>query len=137
MLKLSKQELFDKAYVGVIKQGKPAYKIDEWDHVSCVYRKEDGLMCAVGHAMKGILKEDHSAWDSDMNASRLSDCGDPELHAFLTGDTGHFADEIQGVHDTLAEAYNEDMDGDKFVAAYKDRLESIANYHSLSVPALT
>lgn len=57
---MNMQEAFDKAYTGIVKQGKIAV-----DPISlkCVYKTSDGAKCAVGHL---LTDEDLNLW-KDMN----------------------------------------------------------------------
>lgn len=41
---MTPQEIFDKAFAGIVAQGKPAFS----DESGCEYMKEDGSRCAVG-----------------------------------------------------------------------------------------
>lgn len=45
---MNRQETFDKIVTHLLMQGKPATKTRENGSVSCVYRGDDGTMCAVG-----------------------------------------------------------------------------------------
>lgn len=40
---MTNQEAFNKAYLGLIRQGKPSH-----DGVRCMYRSPEGMKCAVG-----------------------------------------------------------------------------------------
>lgn len=45
---MNRQETFDKIVTHLLMQGKPATKTQESGSVSCVYRGDEGTMCAIG-----------------------------------------------------------------------------------------
>lgn len=65
---MNAQEIFNKAYRGVMRQGKPCVQEGT---ISCIYRDpaDPAVRCAAGHVMVGLLPEDHPAWDPTENGA--------------------------------------------------------------------
>lgn len=120
---LTKQEMFDIAYNGIVNQGKPG--IDSGG--DCVYQGPDGSMCAVGlifdaHGIGGLrnlegdVLEAASALDLD-----------------LTGEQIDFMDSMQTAHDSAAQTG--DILG--FMDRFRFNMSMMAEKLGLSIPSVT
>jgi len=130
-----RQEMFDKMYIGIVKQGKASYSIK---HANCMYRGPDGLKCGIGHLIpddKYIPYLEHFSIDElILNPSDFdTKCIISSL--FLEQDS-EFLDYAQQCHD---EAYHESKDAgdtanDLFVEMYKERMQAVADKYNLTIP---
>jgi hypothetical protein len=135
-MKLTNQEMFDKAYVGIVKQGRPAYTIcPETGDVHCVYLASDGDMCAFGHIMDGIVDKDSPRWNSKQGVYG-SDLGSLFDGVPEHGSPHYLASCIQTAHDKPADAYASNKDGAVFIEAYKKEMATIAKSYNLVVPTI-
>ncbi len=122
---MTPQEIFDKAVLGVLKQGKRSVK----DTHQCAYRGDGGLKCAVGFLI-----------DDDDLARRMDDYGD-DLHFLLAGgslksELPNFLYEHRGLLCALQKAHDrlEHWDiGTKIVAA---KFCDVAAEYNLSTTAI-
>ena len=89
MKKLTKQDIFNTAANGLLKQGKKSM-----DRSSCMYRGQNGLKCAIGMLMPDNLydsiMEGQSANESDVMKT---------LNVPYTAEYADFLNHLQGVHD--------------------------------------
>jgi hypothetical protein len=125
---MTRQEIFDKAFLGVIAQGKKSARYNaQGQYIGCRYRGPDGLKCAIG-----MLVDDETAthWDifggvHDV-AKEFVLAGDP-LPEWMTEENMEFLELIQSAHD--------DPTGD-FVHGFILRMKSVAKHFGLSVPEI-
>lgn len=120
---LSKQEMFNKAYNGVVKQGhKSATTFGK-----CLYLCDDGSMCAVGHIMDGIVSKDSGLWQTKGDVEDLQNLS-VNLGEQLPWDSAveSFLINMQYAHD-----YSNDTD---FISNFKKQMKVVARNHGLSVP---
>lgn len=122
MMPLTRQEMFDKAYIGVVKQGRKSSS-----NKGCLYlNPKTGDRCAVGHIF---------------NDEELSACGDflggieglweykqHEITSFEWGDLG-LLEGLQGAHDTWVDGYKAD-----FVTYFKEKAAAVAKHYNLTIP---
>ncbi len=121
---MNKQEIFDKAYVGIMTQGRRAFDVAEG---KCQYKDESGHKCAIGHC----LPDGHEAFGSTAGIWHLLEQY-PDLNAHL-GIKGHedkmFLSNLQSAHDNA-------IVDDRFTGDYAASMRNIANRHGLTVPKL-
>lgn len=124
MNKLSRQEMFNKAYNGVIEQGCQAYN---HEMSQCVYRNGN-QRCAVGHIMKGCIPEDSNLWAHDGTVKDVLDVADAVGQELpFDWDDEKFLHEMQRVHDNL-------VDDEDFVDNFKNRMSNFARKYDLVCP---
>lgn len=128
---MTRQEMFDKAYLGVIKQGGPAVQPNHNTGGSmCSYLTPDGRMCAVGHLMtdeelkvmgifKGGVFDLRDEWGEDAPAWMQEQ------------DDRDFLAAMQDAHDNLM-----GYEGREFVTNYMHDMEKVAAFYNLTVPEL-
>lgn len=114
------QELFNKAYLGVIKQGKPSRS----DNGYCVFRGKDNCKCAVGH----LIPDNKYKLGMEIVS----------FHDFLEFDDDEAykaASALQIFHDTTAN--NKGIlfaDNDKWLENFKASAKEYAKKHNLEIP---
>lgn len=123
-----RQEHFNKAYLGVIAQGGPAFRRGnvEEDFGGCMYLTPDGNKCAVGHILSDKELEDygdfiggvHDLWEQ----MRL----DYE-HPFNSDN--QFYTSMQEVHDNLIS-----FSGEEFIHHFKKGMMAFALGYNLQLP---
>jgi hypothetical protein len=118
---MDKQELFNKAYLGLAGQKftRSAASVEVHGGL-CLYRGTDGLKCAIGHAIPDEL------YDPEMDPIQEGATAVPlqkilDLIGYIGPD--NFAQELQSAHDGAVTAL--DM---------RDRLKALARNHNLTVP---
>ncbi len=132
---MTRQEMFNKAYLGVIKQGGPAVKHNHnTDFLMCNYLTSNGLKCNVGHLMteeelkamggfNGGVDSLYAQWEYDT---------DLPLPEWLMGRGDRiFLADLQEVHDKLM-TYK----GDEFLDYFKSDMAKFAAQYNLTVPEL-
>lgn len=126
MTDLTQQEMFDKAYTGVVNQGERCH-----NGYDCVYlNEENGHMCALGHVMKGIVDDASPLWEAEGGVySLLNDAEDEEENLDWLVKHKYFAAAIQDAHDTCN---NEEA----FVGDFKRKMDHVATEYNLVVPNL-
>jgi RNA processing factor Prp31 len=117
------QELFDKAYLGIIAQGRPAMT----DTKGCAYRTTDGLKCAVG-----FIIDDETAriWDKFGSIEDVQE-GLLSLEERLPEWAETHFDmlvEMQTIHDYCSYVEQE------FISYYKYEMSKVAEKYGLKVP---
>jgi hypothetical protein len=113
------QELFDKAYLGLVAQGKRSYEN------GCKYRTKDGLKCAVGFLIDDKTAEE---WDNFGSIDQVKCHIDREDLPDWLFTNSPMLQRIQQAHDDLA-------DDDAFIIEFKHEMANIATSYGLKVPA--
>lgn len=129
---MTPQEILNKAYLGVMRQGQPSVSSDGRN---CVYRGKNGLKCAVGH-----LISDEAAVDWDKNPSTSLgigqilkyDTGNRYIEDWMEDNVGLLSN-LQLAHDASV-TFPNDLEG--FTQNFKRRVEKIAFSHGLKLPEL-
>jgi hypothetical protein len=119
MTTFTAQELFDKAYLGLITQGKQA-----WD-AGCKYRTKDGLKCSIGFMIDDATAQH---WDQIGTLDEIKFHVDPEDLPDWVLPNFPLLEDLQSVHDSL-------MDEDDFLPDFKRDMAKVAEKHGLKVPA--
>jgi hypothetical protein len=130
---MTRQEMFNKACLGVIKQGGPSVQTNpNTEGLMCSYLAPSGSKCAVGHLMteeelkvmgrfKGAVQDLAEGW---------ADC--LPFPEWLVGDENlDFLSHLQDTHDNLM-----DFEGAVFVSHFKSDMAKFAAFYSLTVPEL-
>jgi hypothetical protein len=136
---LSAQEIFDLAYVGVMKQGRSSVaELVPGVGPTCAYMSEDGeARCAAGHVLAKVLEGE----------TELFDQSDVAIHSLLCelGLYSHAYDApvdipeiqlmtaMQKAHDN---AHGEWIRGGDFCEEYSSRMQNIAELFEVEVPQL-
>lgn len=116
---MTNQEIFDRAYLGVIAQEEPCLN----PTLDCVYWF-DGKMCAIGHAV-GEEKAKEFANGYHLGYPKQSDIG-----AALKQKKPNFVflSQIQHAHDR--------SDKSDFLNDYKEQMSKIAEQYGLTIPSV-
>lgn len=129
---MTRQEMFNKAYIGVILQGGPAVTLDSHGGLTCSYlNKKSGRKCGVGHLLtdvelaevgsfKGSVYDLRDEWDE------IS--GGP-LPAWLHEDEMDFLSSLQLAHDGPR-----DLDGADYITHFLREMDKVAKHYGLTVP---
>ena len=120
---MNKQEIFNKAYKGVMTQGCRAVgRLG-----ACQYENAQGNKCAIGHCLPG----GHEAFTAVGNIwAVLNNHPDLKEHFGIEGPgDGNFLTSLQRAHDDC-------RDPDSFVVVYGGNMRAIASRHDLTVPKL-
>lgn len=119
--KLSKQEIFNQAYLGLKAQGFKRSMQEGESELYCAYRGENGMKCAVGH----LLTDEEAAGLGNGSVSfvraqlpsRLRNAKD------VFDDSLVFLSHLQNAHDSGV-----------FPESMKRKLHQLANDYSLTIP---
>ena len=122
---MTPQEMFDKAYLGVIAQGEKSTKPDG----SCAYRGQNGSKCGIGHLIPDDLAE---AWDARTNSSigHIRSTKAYPIPEFIRTNIG-LACAMQGAHDNC-----DQYDHHAFIKEFKYRMAQVAEDYKLTIPQL-
>lgn len=122
---MTPQEMFDKAYLGVIQQGRKSEKTTGYGH-TCAYRGLHGAKCGIGHLIPNDLAK---AWDQRTNTSifRIKATKAHPIPDFITNNK-MLAGAIQEAHDR-SESQN-------FIEEFKYRMAWVAENFKLTIPQL-
>jgi hypothetical protein len=137
---MNKQEIFDKAYIGIIKQGKPSMSASG----QCKYEAKDGCRCAVGMLIDDAsLRKSMDAFESsgilDIVAKARSDDEDSKTDLKLPDwiiEEEELLHTIQCAHDFAGQELLTDEGKEKveFIPEFKSRMKAAAKHHGLTVP---
>lgn len=120
-MKLSNQEIFDKALFGIRSQG---YALSMKSDGHCAYRGENNTKCAIGHC---ITDEYANSWDNLSNRGLGSSIQDVlylkknEYSLFFENSQLGFLSSLQDVHDLI-------IDKDDF----EKKMQNLASDYSLN-----
>jgi hypothetical protein len=122
---MTPQEMFDKAYLGVIQQGSKSQNADG----GCAYRGQSGNKCGIGHLIPDDLAK---AWDKRTNSSILHIRGTEAypIPDFIKNNMA-LARAMQHAHDAC-----ENYSHTAFIGEFKYRMEQVAKDHKLTIPQL-
>lgn len=116
--KLTMQDVFNNAYIGVLKQGEPAINRGS----NCCYRTTNRgkiLKCAIGHSIHdSIYKRSFEGKDPDII-----------LEPYVQNLDGSLLEDIQYAHDDNRYSRN-------FCFGFKEAMHKIAMKYELKVPEL-
>lgn len=118
---MNNQEAFNLAYIGILKQGKPAVGRDG----ECLYLTPAGLSCGVGHTLTDNLKE-VAARDKRQIQWLIRDV--EGFSSYFKGVTISLLMDIQAAHDDTS------WKSDWFLSSYKVHMAAIADKFDLKVP---
>lgn len=121
-----KQDIFNKAYLGLASQGfrrsMKVLELEKGENHLCAYRGDDGLKCAIGHC---IDDKNYKPSLETRGAQELEVRQAMGLKGRLNSDDRCFLGGLQGCHDYTSHA---DL--------MQDRLREFAAEYSLTVPDL-
>ncbi len=122
MTKPTEQDLFDKAYNGIIKQGDLAF-----DHMNgnCFYYTSGGSKCNIGQVLDDLGAKKLEGWL--ISAEKLSK---KEGYTWLADYDGRFLNDLQQAHDHSAEGNTIDARMNN----YKKKMRAVAEYYNLRPP---
>jgi hypothetical protein len=126
---MTRQEMFNKAYIGVILQGGPAI---QYTGGPCAYLAADtGRKCGVGHLLTDVeLAEVGSFQGSvyDLQDEWDGISGEP-LPVWLHNDDMDFLSDLQLAHDGPR-----DLDGADYITHFLREMDKVAKHYGLTVP---
>ena len=126
------QELFNKMYLGVVKQGKASYSSSL---ANCVYRGIDNLKCAIGHCIP-----------DDKYMPDFENCGIKTLfyhendkikstiHSIFQEEDLQFLIDVQYYHDTANVEAQCSKNDSLFVEYFKEQMQDVAYMYNLTIP---
>lgn len=123
---MTPQEMFDKAYLGVIQQGRKSEKKTRYYGATCAYRGLHGAKCGIGHLIPDDLAK---AWDQLTNSSIvcIKATKAHPIPDFITNNK-MLATAIQEAHDHLGPH--------EFIKEFKTRMALVAKDFKLTIPQL-
>lgn len=126
---LTKQQLFNNAWHGIIAQGGASFKFrgvvgDKNPANGCFYRAPDGRKCAIGHSIPD------SAYKTDLESLGIEDLVEMGVLKLDAKDTAIFAGQLQLLHDGKAQHYGPNT----FLLEWKDGMRRLATTWKLEVP---
>lgn len=118
---MNRQEVFDKAYLSIVAQGRRSADLG-----SCLYRGPSGAKCAVGH----LLSDEQIKKYNVVNSESVWDLDRDLISEILPDDdeAPHFLSSLQVVHDTARTP-------ETFVQDFKRKAAGFADRYNLQVPA--
>lgn len=128
---MTPQEIFEKAYISVVKQGCPSLKHSTTVATAmiCAYRGDGGTACGVGH-----LIDDETAREWDMIGAIDDVIAQLEDHLpYWVISNARLLQQIQYAHD-FAEAEERTGSPENFTQLFKDKMSLVANQFTLTVP---
>ena len=140
MSALTRQEMFDRAARGVLKQGvRCVVKNTGSSKMSCAYRDAEGNHCGVGH-MLADLPDDHPVWSYGSIVSRLCTAY-PDVSELLNFAENHrFLDAMQIVHGMAGERLTDGSTLESVrqldVKKFKESMRVKAEYYDLNADIL-
>lgn len=119
---MNRQEAFDKAYKGIVTQGRGSS--NDWQ---CLYRGEGGAKCAVGQ----LLSDEQLTVHKVRNSQGANSLPPALLSELLPDDpkAGTFLSELQDAHDQATWCAVP-----SFIEAFKLRAADVAKKYKLTVP---
>jgi hypothetical protein len=122
---MNAQEIFNKAYLGLIEQGEPAIG----PNGSCCYINDSGRMCGVGMLLEPqISRLFESNCDGDSCIGTCSRAFAGQIPEWIEPNL-HLLEQIQGAHDKESHA-----GPTVWLRTFKTRMACIAERHNLTVP---
>jgi hypothetical protein len=121
---MTPQEIFNTAYLAIVKQGRPSTK----ENGGCAYRGVKGAKCAIGH-----LIDDATAkrWDMYETAGIRAVSRKAKIKPDWLDSNIALLEDLQNAHD------NSHWKGDGFMKDYKQRMSYVARQYYLTIPELS
>lgn len=124
---MNKQEAFEKAWHGIIKQG--AYCVSWIDNELGCRLKFNGKSCAIGF----LIPDNKYYLDMENEDINKMDCL-ADLHEPLDEYQATFLEDLRECHDKSA--FRGERCGDSgFLDSFKERMRNLAKKHNLTVPS--
>lgn len=123
----SKQELFNKGYLGVLAQGGPSVN----EQGVCRYRGVNGTKCAVGHMIPD------GVYYPGMEGSWITDL--VKENPTTLGDDSRFLQLFQGCHDSAYEETRmlaDEKRQEAFIRVFKEKTRWFVRYYQLTIPEI-
>ena len=120
---MTKQEMFDKVYIGLLNQKFERSMKNYGEMSTCAYRGDGGMKCAAGH----LIPDEEYKSDMDVSPSTLTQLRSegllPKCFQSLSQDDFIFVQKLQNVHDS---SYTP--------SAMKHAIREFAAKHNLTIP---
>ncbi len=129
---MTRQEMFNKAYIGVILQGGPSVTSDADGSLSCAYLDGDtGRKCGVGHLLTDEELADVGSLKGSVFCLREEwyQISTKPIPAWLNTSHMSFLSNLQDAHD---EAYY--RDGADYITHFLKEMDKVAKDYELTVP---
>lgn len=126
---LTHQQLFDNAYIGVLKQGGPSVSPSG----KCLYRHGD-RKCGVGHSLPDELYKPEFDTDSETAISELIE-EYPEVRNYFQHVDKNFLTELQDAHDHSPRS-DSGLHDPLFERCFKENMKALAHAYGLTIPTL-
>jgi len=121
MTRMTAQEVFDTAVLGVLSQGKPSI-----NHTGdCMYRGPNGLKCAAGH----VLKDQDYKRHFDINNLSIYSLSDRIETPYYVKDNKILLSRLQRVHDSKTLG-----DNSVWLKSFRTKARRIAKDFDLKIP---
>jgi hypothetical protein len=144
-MSFTQQQLFDKAYLGVMKQGMPTWGKNRYNdpEIMCVYTDDAGNHCGIGHCMTPEQQESINNTAFNARGIRLLINNVPEMREYFGNENIEFVSDLQKAHDNAAgECPSINLDeGDtmetinsQFIELFDIGMREFATLHLLTVP---
>ena len=139
---MNRQEIFDKAYLAILQQGRPSIgNMQEDGNMQCLYRGRRGAKCAIGHLIPDDLYQPDIENRSPYVLLQPQEIDDAKQAVFrlilnkIFPDAGkldvEFLHALQEAHDKAAPAF---LLND-FLPTFKARAEEVALAYGLTIPS--
>lgn len=125
-IKKERQELFNRAYLHIIKQGKPSFAVALDGRKSCQYKSPDGCGCAAEPFITSYTPSMEGESFTQL-AEKFQNCIDTAAYR-----NWQFVRCIQMAHDDPVNLGH--ISPADFISEFKQRMQKIANDYSLTVP---
>jgi hypothetical protein len=130
MRKLTKRQVFVRAYIGVMTQAKRSMrKLPQG--VNCAYRGDGGLACAIGHCLPDD-KAKLADQARDTQVISILRTKDKVLLNNIRHLPSEFLEELQGIHDFMIDRF---ADEEHFRDEYHKQMERFAKLNKIRMPS--
>lgn len=127
---MNKQELFDKAVGGVIKQGAPSIRLSGQPGPICCYRNGEGLKCAIGQ----IIPDDK--YETRFDTEGLATSEVLNAIGIKSDDDQEFLIDLQECHDNAWVISSQNSDkkarNESFLRNFKSSAQMVAEEYQLT-----
>ena len=139
---MNRQEIFDKAYLAILKQGRPSTGVRNNSFQSCLYRGEQGVKCVIGHLIPDDLYQPEIEGRMLYVLLQLPEMDDAGYTAFraifnkifpdASREDIEFLHSLQLAHDQAALSL---LPVENFLERFKARAKQFALAYGLSIPS--
>lgn len=128
---MTPQEIFDKAYLGVIKQGRKSS-----NNGSCKYRGPDNTACGVGHLVDDILAEKMDTEFENMCGTSIDEIISLAKSNDLEYEIPYWMIENTYLLIRIQKAHDAPADDEFFITEFRFNMRNVAEDFQLTIPQL-